>query len=321
MCCKGAILKILVTGGAGFIGSRFVEMALTNEFKEISQVLVLDKLTYAGKKENLLSVASNPNFSFYQGDICDQKLVSELCANVDVIVNFAAESHVDNSINDPTCFIQTNIVGTQILLDAARKSRVTTFLQVSTDEVYGSINSGSWDEESILSPNSPYSASKASADLLAMAFANTYGLDIRISRCSNNFGPRQNSEKLIPNFVTRLIKKSKVPVYGNGKNIRDWLFVDDHCRALYAILTKGSPGNIYNIGGGTELTNLELTKLILNEMNLDDTYIEYVQDRPGHDFRYSVEWSKISELGYRPQGSFKDRLSQTIQWYLDNAEQ
>jgi len=309
-------VRVLVTGGAGFIGSNFVEMALTDQFQEISSVLVLDKLTYAGKLSNLSGVANNPNFEFVQGDICDTELVNRLAANVDAIVNFAAESHVDRSIENSSEFIQTNILGTQVLLDAAKNLKVAKFVQVSTDEVYGSILEGSWDEEAPLLPNSPYSASKAAADLLARAYFVTHGLSVNITRCSNNFGPRQDPEKLIPNFILRLSQGQKVPVYGDGLNVRDWLYVEDHCLGIYLTLIKGIPGEIYNIGGGTELTNLELTKILINSFNGDESSIEYVQDRLGHDRRYSVDCTKIQKLGYSASPTFDKNLSKTIKSYI-----
>lgn len=309
-------MRVLVTGGAGFIGSNFVEMALTDQFPEISSVLVLDKLTYAGKLSNLSSVAHNPNYEFVQGDICDIELVNDLAPKVDVIINFAAESHVDRSIENSSEFIRTNIIGTQVLLDAAKKHKLKKFLQVSTDEVYGSILEGSWDENEPLLPNSPYAASKASADLLVRAYFVTHGLNVNITRCSNNFGPKQDPEKLIPNFILKLIQDEKVPVYGDGMNVRDWLFVEDHCAGIYLILTKGLPGEIYNIGGGIELTNLELTRKLLNLLKKDESQIEYVPDRLGHDRRYSVTYSKISQLGYSPDKNFDDNLKLTYEWYL-----
>ena len=312
----GVSMRVLVTGGAGFIGSNFVEMALTDQFPEISSVLVLDKLTYAGKLSNLSSVAHNPNYEFVQGDICDIELVNDLAPKVDVIINFAAESHVDRSIENSSEFIRTNIIGTQVLLDAAKKHKLKKFLQVSTDEVYGSILEGSWDENEPLLPNSPYAASKASADLLVRAYFVTHGLNVNITRCSNNFGPKQDPEKLIPNFILKLIQDEKVPVYGDGMNVRDWLFVEDHCAGIYLILTKGLPGEIYNIGGGIELTNLELTRKLLNLLKKDESQIEYVPDRLGHDRRYSVTYSKISQLGYSPDKNFDDNLKLTYEWYL-----
>lgn len=308
-------MRVLVTGGAGFIGSNFVEMALTDHFPEISSVLVLDKLTYAGKLSNLSSVSNNPNFEFVQGDICDVELVNRLAANVDAIINFAAESHVDRSIENSSEFIQTNVLGTQVLLDAAKNQKVAKFVQVSTDEVYGSILEGSWDENAPLLPNSPYSASKAAADLLTRAFFVTHGLNVCITRCSNNFGPKQDPEKLIPNFILKLSRGEKVPVYGDGLNVRDWLYVEDHCMGIYLVLTKGLSGEIYNIGGGTELTNLELTKKLLDFFERDETLIDYVPDRLGHDRRYSVNHQKISNLGYTPTVDFDSRLTKTCDWY------
>ena len=309
-------MRVLVTGGAGFIGSNFVEMALTDQFPEISKVLVLDKLTYAGKLTNLSNIAGNPNFEFVQGDICDLQLVSELVSRVDVIINFAAESHVDRSIKDSSEFIRTNILGTQVLLDAAKNHNLKKFIQISTDEVYGSILEGAWDENQSLLPNSPYSASKASADLLARAYFVTHGLNVNITRCSNNFGPKQDPEKLIPSFILKLSQGMKVPVYGDGLNVRDWLFVKDHCVGIYLVLTKGLPGEIYNIGGGTELTNVELTKKLLSLLKIDESQIEYVSDRLGHDRRYSVNVRKIETLGYKPSQNFQSNLQLTLDWFL-----
>jgi dTDP-glucose 4,6-dehydratase len=309
-------MRVLVTGGAGFIGSNFVEMALTDQFPKISNVVVLDKLTYAGKLSNLSGVVDNPHFEFTQGDICDVELVNKLVANVDAIINFAAESHVDRSIESSSEFIRTNVLGTQVLLDAAKKHRIDRFIQVSTDEVYGSILEGSWDEDAPLLPNSPYSASKAAADLLVRAYFVTHKLNVNITRCSNNFGPKQDPEKLIPNFILKLSRGLKVPVYGDGLNVRDWLFVEDHCKGIYLTLTKGVPGEIYNIGGGTELTNLELTQKLLNLLNRDDSFINYVPDRLGHDRRYSVDSTKIQKLGYAPSLKFNANLSMTIKSYF-----
>ena len=304
-----------MTGGAGFIGSNFVEMALTDQFPEISNVLVLDKLTYAGKLTNLSSAANSPNYEFVQGDICDIELVNDLVSKVDAIINFAAESHVDRSIENSLEFIRTNVLGTQVLLDAAKKHKLKKFLQVSTDEVYGSILEGSWDENQPLLPNSPYSASKASADLLVRAYFVTHGLNVNITRCSNNFGPKQDPEKLIPNFIFKLSKGERVPVYGDGMNVRDWLYVNDHCLGIYLTLTKGAPGEIYNIGGGTELNNLELTRILLSLFDKSESFIEYVSDRLGHDRRYSVNCSKIQKLGYTPSENFQRNLKLTVSWY------
>jgi dTDP-glucose 4,6-dehydratase len=313
-------LRLLVTGAAGFIGSNFVRMIATGELQNISDVKVLDKLTYAGIKENLKPSENFSNYQFIEGNICDPIQVSRLISEVDAVVNFAAESHVDRSIAGAVDFVQTNIVGVQVLLDAIKESgRLIRFLQVSTDEVYGSIEKGSWTEESPLLPNSPYSASKASGELLARSYNRTHGMDVVITRCSNNYGTHHFPEKLIPLFITNLIEGKKVPVYGTGENVRDWLHVDDHCRGIYSVLMNGRSGEIYNIGGGRELTNNEITSLILEAMGADESSIEYVEDRKGHDLRYSVDWTKINrELGYEPQVKFEDGLSETIQWYRDN---
>jgi dTDP-glucose 4,6-dehydratase len=313
-------LRLLVTGAAGFIGSNFARMFAQGDLKQISSIKVLDKLTYAGVKGNLTSVEKSPEYQFIRGDICDPGQVSQAISEVDGVVNFAAESHVDRSISGAADFVQTNIVGVQVLLDAIKASRrQIRFLQVSTDEVYGSIEKGSWTEEWPLSPNSPYSASKASGELLARSYNRTHGMDIVITRCSNNYGTHHFPEKLIPLFITNLIEGKKVPVYGTGKNVRDWLHVNDHCRGIYQVLVNGRPGEVYNIGGGRELTNNEITGLILEAMGADESSIEYVEDRKGHDFRYSVDWTKINrELGYEPQVKFEDGLRETIQWYRDN---
>jgi len=313
-------MRVLVTGGAGFIGSNFVRRALQHSWMGIDSILVLDALTYAGVKSNLEPVASQANLKFVEGDICDSKLVSSLLGQVDAVVNFAAESHVDRSIFNAGKFVKTNIMGVQVILDAIESSgREIRFLQVSTDEVYGSIELGSWDETSPLLPNSPYSASKAGGELLARAYHKTHGLDVVITRCSNNYGPYHFPEKLIPLFITNLLEGKKVPVYGTGANVRDWLHVDDHCRAIYLALMKGKSGEVYNIGGGRELANLEITNLILGEMGAEKSSIVYVEDRKGHDLRYSVDWTKISrELGYKPQVKFEDGLRSTIEWYRNN---
>ena len=311
-------MRVLVTGGAGFIGSNFVRRVVDGSLSGISHVTVLDKLTYAGTLTNL-EMLPEGSFQFIQGDICDATVVNELARQHDAIFNFAAESHVDRSITGAKDFIETNVLGTQNLLDAALRNEVKVFLQVSTDEVYGTISEGSWHEEYPLLPNSPYSASKASADLIARSYHRTFGLDVRITRCSNNYGPHQFPEKVIPLFVTNLIDSKKVPLYGKGLNVRDWLHVDDHCRGIHAVLMNGKAGNIYNIGGGRELTNRELTSLILENMNKDETSIEYVPDRLGHDLRYSVSIDKIaSELGYAPQVNFEDGIQETIEWYRQN---
>jgi dTDP-glucose 4,6-dehydratase len=313
-------LKLLVTGAAGFIGSNFVRMIAKGELLGVSSIKVLDKLTYAGVKANLASAADLSQYEFVEGDICDSLTVSELLSEADAVVNFAAESHVDRSISGAADFVQTNIVGVQVLLDAIKGSgREIRFLQVSTDEVYGSIEFGSWKENWPLQPNSPYSASKASGELLARSYNRTHGMDVVITRCSNNYGTHHFPEKLIPLFITNLIEGKKVPVYGSGENVRDWLHVDDHCRGIYSVLMNGRSGEVYNIGGGRELTNNEITSLILESMGADESSIEYVEDRKGHDLRYSVDWTKINrELGYEPQVKFEDGLRETIQWYRDN---
>jgi dTDP-glucose 4,6-dehydratase len=313
-------MRILLTGGAGFIGSNFVRRVVDGSLTGIDEVTVLDKLTYAGTKTNL-DMLPPRSFSFIQGDICDADLVKKCISGHDAIINFAAESHVDRSITSSRDFVLTNVLGTQTLLQAALETGVKTFIQVSTDEVYGTIDKGSWREDFPLLPNSPYSASKASADLIVRSYHRTFGLDARITRCSNNYGPHQFPEKVIPLFVTNLIDGRNVPLYGTGMNIRDWLHVDDHCRGIHAVLMRGSAGEIYNIGGGREITNRELTSIILKQMGKDQSYIVYVSDRLGHDLRYSVDYSKISkELNYKPEIDFELGISMTIDWYRNNEE-
>jgi dTDP-glucose 4,6-dehydratase len=295
-------------------------MLVNGELKGISKIIVLDKLTYSGNKQNLIDLDSS-SYEFVQGDICDTDLVLKLSKQVDAIVNFAAESHVDRSIDSSREFIQTNVLGTHTLLESARKSNVEIFLQVSTDEVYGSIAEGSWDEDFPLKPNSPYAASKASADLISQAYYRTYGMDVRITRCSNNYGPYQYPEKVIPLFITNLIQDKKVPLYGQGLNVRDWLHVADHCRGIHLVLTKGKPGDVFNIGGGRELSNLELTRVILEAMAASEERIEEVVDRLGHDFRYSLNIEKITnQLGYKPEVNFEEGISQTIEWYKSSKK-
>ena len=313
-------MRLLITGGAGFIGSNFVRMISNGDLQGISSVRVLDKLTYAGREENLGSAQNLAQYQFIRGDICNPTQVAEAISDVDGVVNFAAESHVDRSIAGAAEFVHTNVLGVQVLLDAIKTSgRQIRFLQVSTDEVYGSIEAGSWTEERPLLPNSPYSASKASGELLARSFNRTHGMDVVITRCSNNYGTHHFPEKLIPLFITNLIEGKKVPVYGTGENVRDWLHVDDHCRGIYSVLVNGRSGEVYNIGGGRELTNNEITSLILEVMGADESSIEYVEDRKGHDLRYSVDWTKINrEFGYEPKVKFEDGLKETIQWYRDN---
>lgn len=314
-------MKILVTGGAGFIGSNFVRMALTDKFPDfkVDKLIVLDLLTYAGDKDNLKLIENDSRYQFVQGDIRDLNLAQKLMNQVEFVVHFAAESHVDRSIEGGSEFVSTNVMGTQVLLDAARSSKIKRFLHVSTDEVYGSISQGSWPEDHPLLPNSPYSASKAGSDLLVRAYNRTHKLDTIITRCSNNYGHFQFPEKVIPLFITNILEGKKVPLYGDGLNIRDWLHVDDHCRGIALALTKGKSGEVYNIGGGTELTNLELTHKILQAMNVGEEFIQPVEDRKGHDLRYSVDITKISnELGYRPQVNFDQGLIETINWYKNN---
>lgn len=311
---------ILVTGGAGFIGSCFVRHMLTKhpEYKIIN----IDALTYCGNIENLKDIEHNPNYKFVHGNICDRDLVRDLIAESDCVVNFAAESHVDNSIKHPEIFVETNVQGTLNLLQASKELGIERYLQVSTDEVYGTLGkTGYFYETTPLAPNSPYSASKASADLLVRAYHETYGLPTLNTRCSNNYGPYQYPEKLIPFFISKLLKGEKVPVYGDGLNVRDWLYVYDHCEAIDVVLHKGKIGEIYNIGGHNEKTNMEITHLILDAMGKDETSIEYVQDRLGHDRRYAISNDKItSELGWSPSVTFEQGIKMTIDWYLNNLD-
>ncbi len=313
-------MKLLVSGGAGFIGSCFIRHMLQKH--PDYQIINLDCLTYAGNIENLNDIKNNPNYSFVKGNICDKNLVLDITKDVNWIINFAAESHVDNSILNPEIFIETNVQGTLNLLQAALKNNIEKFLQVSTDEVYGSLGkTGYFLESTPLSPNSPYSASKASADLLVKAYFKTYGLPVLNTRCSNNYGPYQYPEKLIPFFISKLLKNEKVPVYGDGLNVRDWLYVYDHCGAIDTVLHKGKIGEIYNIGGHNEKTNLEITKLILNAMNKTESSIEFVNDRLGHDRRYAISNDKITkELGWKPSVTFEEGIKLTIEWYLSNKE-
>ena len=316
-------MKILVTGGAGFIGSNFVRRTLEDAYPglEGAEVVVLDALTYSGNEANLASVADSPRYTFVKGDIRDGALLDTLFPDVDAVVHFAAESHVDRSVRDASIFVETNVLGTQQLLDAALRNDLKRFVHVSTDEVYGSIAEGSWAEDRPLEPNSPYSASKAGSDLLARSYHRTHGLNVSITRCSNNYGPYHFPEKVIPLFVTNLIDDLHVPLYGEGNNIRDWLHVDDHTRGIAMVLVGGRPGEIYNIGGGTELTNKQLTEMLLEATGKDWSYVDRVQDRLGHDLRYSVDISKIrDELGYEPQVPFSEGLADVVRWYQENRE-
>lgn len=313
-------MKLLVTGGCGFIGSCFIRHILKKypNYK----VYNLDALTYCGNLENLRDIEKNPNYTFVHGNICDKNLVRDLIKEVDCVVNFAAESHVDNSIKTPEIFIETNVQGTLNLLQASKEIGIERFLQVSTDEVYGTLGqSGYFYETTPLAPNSPYSASKASADLLVRAYHETYKLPTLNTRCSNNYGPYQYPEKLIPFFISKLLNNQKVPVYGDGLNVRDWLYVYDHCEAIDLVLHKGKLGEVYNIGGHNEKTNLEITRIILNVMDKDDSSIEFVEDRLGHDRRYAISNDKIfSELGWEPSVTFEEGIRLTIDWYLNNQE-
>ncbi|GAA1400517.1 dTDP-glucose 4,6-dehydratase [Kitasatospora putterlickiae] len=310
-------MRILVTGGAGFIGSEFVRQLLGADAE--ARITVFDKLTYSGVEANLASVADHSGYTFVRGDICDTEAVDQVMPGHDVVVHFAAESHVDRSIAGAGPFVLTNVVGTQVLLDSARKHGVSRFVHVSTDEVYGSISEGSWTETWPLAPNSPYSASKAGSDLLALAYHRTHGMDVVVTRCSNNYGHYQFPEKVIPLFTTNLIDGKTVPLYGDGGNIRDWLHVSDHCRGIELVMRGGRPGEVYNIGGGTEVTNKELTGLLLEAAGAGWDRVVHVEDRKGHDLRYSLDISKIrEELGYEPQVRFEDGLAATIAWYREN---
>ncbi|KOG74039.1 MULTISPECIES: dTDP-glucose 4,6-dehydratase [Streptomyces] len=307
-------MNLLVTGAAGFIGSHYVRRLLADDAPDAPRVTVLDKLTYAGTLTNL--PVGHPRLDFVHGDVCDAGLVDELMADADQVVHFAAESHVDRSIEGAGEFVRTNVLGTQTLLDAALRHGTGPFVHASTDEVYGSIATGSWRESQPLAPNSPYAASKASADLVALAHHRTHGLDVRITRCSNNYGPRQFPEKVIPLFVTNLLDGLPVPLYGDGSHVRDWLHVDDHCHGIDLVRTQGRPGEVYHLGGGTELTNKELTGLLLEACGAGWEHVVHVPDRKGHDLRYSLDWSKArEELGYRPRRDFTTGLAETVAWY------
>jgi dTDP-glucose 4,6-dehydratase len=311
-----------VTGGAGFIGSTYVRTLLRGGYPAYAgaRVTVLDKLTYSGNPANLAPIADDEAYTFVHGDICDADLLAEILPGHDAVVHFAAESHVDRSIEGARPFVTTNVLGTQTLLDAALQAGIGRFLHVSTDEVYGSITEGSWTEEWPLRPNSPYSASKAGSDLLALAYHRTHGMDLVVTRCSNNYGPYQYPEKVIPLFVTNLLDGKRVPLYGDGLNVRDWLHVADHCAGIQLALEKGRAGEVYNIGGGRELTNKELTQLLLDATGRDwQSSVQYVEDRKAHDRRYSLSIEKIQdELGYTPAVSFEDGIAETVAWYRDN---
>ena len=312
-------MRLLVTGGYGFIGSNFVRLML-KKYENI-RITNLDKITYCGNPNNLNDVSLDKRYSFVEGDICDKKIVGELMKSVDLVVNFAAETHVDRSIKYPDDFIKTNILGVKTLLEEAKKAEIKKFIQIGTDEVYGSIKEGLSKERDPLEPNSPYSASKASGDLLALSYFATFKLPVIVVRSSNNFGPYQYPEKLIPLFITNLIEGEKVPLYGDGGNERDWLFVEDNCEAIDVVLHKGNPGEIYNIGGGTYLNNLDITNNILKSLGKDESSIVYVEDRPGHDRRYALDSAKIKDkLGWKGAGDFKTNLDKTIKWYEKNKD-
>jgi dTDP-glucose 4,6-dehydratase len=313
-------MRVLVTGAAGFIGSHYVRSMLSGDYPgfEDAEVTVFDKLTYAGNLENLAPVADSPRYRFVHGDICDPVQVAEAVAGHDIVVNFAAESHVDRSIYGAAEFVVTNVLGAQTLFDACVRASIGRVVHVSTDEVYGTIPEGSWTEEHILEPNSPYSASKAAGDLLARAYAGTYGLNISVTRCTNNYGHYQFPEKVIPLFVTNLIDGLTVPLYGTGENIRDWLHVDDHCRGIQLVVEKGAAGEFYNIGGGIELTNKELTRRLLDACGATWDSVVHVEDRKNHDLRYSLDDAKLRAMGYAPRTSFDEGLEKTVQWYRDN---
>ncbi|MFH1386923.1 MAG: dTDP-glucose 4,6-dehydratase [bacterium] len=314
-------MKLIVTGGAGFIGSNFIRYIMGKH--PDWEVINFDKLTYAGNLDNLIHLSSNPKYSFVQGDICDQKIVEEAVAKLGpdgMIVNFAAETHVDRSIMSAGSFVQTDVYGTYTLLEAVKKYGVKRYLHISTDEVYGSIDKGSFTEESTLSPNSPYAASKAGGDLVVRSYFKTFNLPVIITRSSNNYGAYQYPEKVIPFFVTNALQGKKLPLYGDGKNVRDWLYVEDNCEAIDLVLAEGQVGEVYNIGGGNERQNIEITNFILKELGLSADFIESVKDRPGHDRRYSIDCSKVGKLGWKPKTNFEAGLAKTIAWYKTNQE-
>ena len=308
-------MKLFITGGAGFIGSNYVRHVLANSDDEVT---VFDALTYAGNLSSLVDVADDPRYSFVQGDICDREAVAAAMAGHDMVVHFAAESHVDRSIVDPDTFVRTNCLGTNVMCDVARNIGVERFLHISTDEVYGSIEDGSFVETDRLGPRSPYSSSKAGSDLIALSYQETYGLPVIVTRSSNNFGPFQFPEKVIPLFVTNLLDGKKVPLYGDGLNVRDWIHVLDNCTGVDAVLRKGTIGEIYNIGGGNETTNRELTSMVLSNMSVGEEMVEYVQDRLGHDRRYSIDCSKANALGWKPSRDLDVAVAETVEWYRAN---
>ncbi len=313
-------MKILVTGGAGFIGSHYVRALLHGNYSSFghAQVTVLDKLTYAGNQANLQPVATTPGFSFIRGDICDAALLAAVVPGHDAVINFAAETHVDRSIAGAAEFVAANVMGVQVLLQACLDADVARFVQVSTDEVYGSVDHGSWKEDAPLAPNSPYAAAKAGGDLLARAYARTHGLNVSITRCCNNYGPYQHPEKVIPLFVTNLLDGLKVPLYGDGQNVRGWVHVDDHCRGIQLVLERGEPGGVYHINGDAELTNIELARALLECCGADWEMVAHVEDRKGHDRRYSLDDSLLRSMGFAPRTPFSRGLADTVRWYQRN---
>ena len=309
-------MKLLVTGGAGFIGSNFIRLILSKH--EDYEITNLDKLTYAGNLANLKDAENKKNYSFVKGDICNQKLVDRLAKDSDIIVHFAAETHVDRSIMEAGSFVKTDVMGTFVLLNAAKKFKIKKFVHISTDEIYGSIDSGSFDENSPLNPSSPYSASKAGADRLAYSYFKTFNVPVVIARSSNNFGPFQHPEKFMPLMITNAMENKKLPLYGDGLNKRDWLYVLDNCEAICFLMEKGAAGEAYNIGSGNERANLKAAKLILKELKKPDSLLEFVKDRPGHDRRYALNFNKLKSLGWNPKNGFEDALKKTIEWYASN---
>lgn len=314
-------MKLLVTGGAGFIGSNFIRFILTKYPED--EIINFDKLTYAGNPENLRDLEGNLRYKFYKGDICDPAAVEKavgLVDKVDAIVNFAAETHVDRSILSAGSFVNTDVYGTYVLLETVKKHKIGRYIHISTDEVYGSIQRGSFTEDSPLRPNSPYAASKAGGDLLVRSYFKTYGLPVIITRSSNNYGPYHYPEKVIPLFITNALQDRKLPLYGDGKNVRDWLYVEDNCAGIDVVLRKGKEGEIYNIAGESERQNIEITKLVLKELGKSEDLIEYVKDRPGHDRRYSLDCSKLKKMGWKPLVKFEDGLRKTVRWYQENRQ-
>ena len=311
-------MRILITGGCGFIGSNFIRLVL-EKYKDV-RVINLDKLTYCGNPENLTDIAGDGRYSFIKGDICDSEAVSDIMSDVDAVVNFAAETHVDRSIKYPDDFLMTNVYGVKTLLEAAKNAGISRFIQIGTDEVYGSVPEGLSSEGDPLKPNSPYSATKAAGDLLALSYYTTYKLPVIVARSSNNFGPYQYPEKVVPLFITNLLEDKKVPLYGDGGNVRDWLYVRDNCEGIDALLHSGKVGEVYNIGGGNQTTNLELTDKLLGVMGKNKDSIEYVNDRPGHDRRYALDSSKVEKLGWSVSADFDTNLKKTVEWYKNNAD-